>query len=177
MNAVSEAIRDLVAPVAMLSADGLICLALYNRLAAIMTRLRMFHKEQFEMHARLVDACATSQGLRISDPRVLRLGNLQEQCELIVRRARWLRNAVLTILLGIVGILASSLLLGLAYFWPWLSSVGMGSFVIGVTLTMAGIAQAMVELVTALAPLGLEHHAIDQLGDPMLVTDVMSDVV
>lgn len=164
MSAISETIRDLVAPLVMISADGLICLALYNRLAAVMTRLRLFHKEQFEVHARLAD-CAERHALRITDPLVLRLGSLQNQCELIVRRARWLRNALLTILLGIVGVLASSLFLGLAHFWSWLSPVGLAMFVIGITLTMAGVAQAFAELIASLAPLGLERQSMEQLAD------------
>lgn len=49
----TDIIHALVAPVVMISANGLICLALYNRLAAIVNRLRLFYREYFDTSTRL----------------------------------------------------------------------------------------------------------------------------
>ena len=48
-----EVIHTLVAPVVMISARGLICLALYNRLAVVGGRLRAYSREHFETQTRL----------------------------------------------------------------------------------------------------------------------------
>ena len=39
-----------VGPVIVISACGLLCLAFYNRLAAVVTRLRGFHRERLHEH-------------------------------------------------------------------------------------------------------------------------------
>src|SRR5436190_11594904 len=42
-----------VGPIIVISACGLLCLAFYNRLAAVVTRLRAFHREQFQVQETL----------------------------------------------------------------------------------------------------------------------------
>lgn len=46
-------IQLLVAPVVMISAAGLVCLALYNRLATIVGRIRAIHKEEIDTLSRM----------------------------------------------------------------------------------------------------------------------------
>ena len=43
-----EAVRFPGAPVVLISANGLICLALYNRLAVVVGRVRSFSRERFD---------------------------------------------------------------------------------------------------------------------------------
>src|SRR6476620_4889188 len=44
----SKVIAAGVGPIIVISACGLLCLAFYNRLAAVVTRLRSFHREQLQ---------------------------------------------------------------------------------------------------------------------------------
>lgn len=154
----SDTMRDLLAPVAMISANGLICLALYNRLTAIIGRLRLFHKERFEVQTALIDDLAREEQRHSTDVLLRHLESLERQCGLITRRARWLRNALLMMLLGTMGMLASSLVLGLTHLWPALDSFGLGLFVAGILCMLIGIGFALCELMSSLGSLLIESE-------------------
>ena len=53
-----------VVPVVVISACGLLCLAFYNRLAAVVTRLRAFHREQLERASRLLERAKAAVAVR-----------------------------------------------------------------------------------------------------------------
>lgn len=91
----------------MISASGLICLALYDRLAAITARLRLFFRERFDLDLRLL-AEGSSDGER-SEPEIRlreRLTVLDEQCQMILRRVRYVRSALILPISSVVGMLA-----------------------------------------------------------------------
>lgn len=161
----AETMRDLLAPVAMISANGLMCLALYNRLTAVITRLRMFDKERFDVHSSLVEYKANRHRLKVNDPLLVRLADLEHQCRLISRRARWLRDALLMMLAGVIGMLSSSLAIGLSHVWPELSSVGLVIFVTGIVCMMVGILFAVRELTVSLDPLHAESGTLTDLDE------------
>src|SRR5436853_6699264 len=78
-----------VVPIIVISACGLLCLAFYNRLAAIVTRLRAFHRE------RLAEQDALHRARSANPPDELHivrrqeiLGMLDVQTQAILRRAR-----------------------------------------------------------------------------------------
>ena len=48
-----QTIQSFVAPVVMISANGLLCLAFFNRMAAVVHRVREINRERFELAARL----------------------------------------------------------------------------------------------------------------------------
>ena len=91
----------ILAPVVMISACGLLCLALYNRLASIVSRARAFHHERFEVQMRLTrlagDPAQADAAAQLGD----RLGLLEYQVGQILARAARVRNA-LTCLLATV---------------------------------------------------------------------------
>ncbi len=161
----AETMRDLLAPVAMISANGLICLALYNRLTAVITRLRLFDKERFDVHSSLAEKKPNRQRLSASDPLLMRLADLEHQCKLIARRARWLRDALLMMLAGVIGMLSSSLAIGLSHIWPELSSVGLVIFVTGIICMMVGILLAVRELAVSLDPLHAESGTLLEMAE------------
>lgn len=161
----AETMRDLLAPVAMISANGLMCLALYNRLTAVITRLRMFDKERFDVHSSLVEYKENRQRLKVSDPLLVRLADLEHQCRLISRRARWLRDALLMMLAGVIGMLSSSLAIGLSHVWPELSSLGLVIFVTGIVCMMVGTLFAIRELAVSLDPLHAESGTLTDLDE------------
>lgn len=160
----AETMRDLLAPVAMISANGLLCLALYNRLTAVITRLRMFDKERFDVHATLLNDRTERPHSTASNPMLVRLTDLDEQCRLIARRARWLRDALLMLLIGVIGMLSSSLAIGLSQLWPSLSSVGLVIFVTGILCMIVGILFAVRELAISLDPLQVECTTLTDLA-------------
>jgi hypothetical protein len=169
MSMIAETIRDLVAPVVMISANGLICLALYNRLATMVTRLRLFHKERFDVHAALADAAHSLHLDRKSLQH--RAENLEEQCTAITRRARLVRNALAMMLLGVIGMLSCSLVLGLANLMSGLSMVGLTLFMGSIVCMMAGIGFALAELASSLDMLDVESQSLESLDQPDAVED------
>jgi hypothetical protein len=91
MTETVEIIHALAAPVVMISADGLICLALYNRLAAVVGRLRVFSRERFEAQTQLAGLAPKQDGPLAEGLRE-RLATLNGQHWGVLRRARLLNQ-------------------------------------------------------------------------------------
>src|SRR3954451_32322 len=81
-----------VGPIIVISACGLLCLAFYNRLAAVVTRLRSFHREQLHEQEALdrEQDSATSDDVALVRHREL-LGMLEVQARHVIKRAHWIR--------------------------------------------------------------------------------------
>lgn len=153
-------IQLLVAPVVMISACGLLGLALYNRLHAIVTRARAFHKERFDVETKLV-----AEG-GIPDPTVRehyrrRFESLEVQAEHVLRRAKLVRGALLAYLTVVLCMLASSLSLGLSLLAPAFAKVALALFLAGVVSAAAATLLSMKELLHALDPIALEYTAFE----------------
>ena len=91
-----------VVPVVVISACGLLCLAFYNRLSAMVTRLRGFHRERLE-HQGLLDrhgaAAASGPAAAQAAARHARLLDvLEQQTSHVARRARLIRSTLLCLL-------------------------------------------------------------------------------
>jgi len=153
-------IQTLVAPVVMISACGLLALAFYNRLAAIVGRARAFAHERYETRRQLRDG---------DDPDLAeRLNTLEEQVGLILRRARLIRAALYCLLVTVLLMLGCSLCLGMSLLVMYFQSIALFCFLAGVGAMMGGIVFAMLELRHALDPVAVEHatlRASDEPGD------------
>src|SRR5690349_12594242 len=115
----------------MISANGLICLALYNRLAAITSRLRVFYRERFDIDLRLVTATDGGAQPSAHEPILRqRLTALDQQCESVLRRAWHVRSALILLLVAVIGMLAITLMLGLLHLLPFLAPVALTTFVV-----------------------------------------------
>src|SRR5436309_1492183 len=98
-----------VVPVVIISACGLLCLAFYNRLAAIVSRLRTFQRERLHEQERV-----DQRGGEPSDVSRAFLDLLEEQTLRVTRRARLIRLTLLFLLLAISMLIGCSLMLGLS---------------------------------------------------------------
>lgn len=157
----AETIRELAIPVVMISANGLICLALYNRLAAITSRLRVFYRERFDIDLRLVAELGNGTGPTPHEPILRqRLMAVDQQCESALRRAWHVRSALILLLVAVIGMLAITLMLGLLQVLPILEPVALATFVVSVVLMIAGIGMAIGELVLYLEPIKAEGLAL-----------------
>ena len=146
MNA-ADSIRELTLPVVLISANGLICLALYNRLAAVTARIRAFCRERFEMQLRLTEMNA---GLHASAAMVgqlsQRLSVLDQQRASLVARAYQLRNALVLMLGGVIGFLTTSLLIGVTERWSLPAGLPLAAFAAATLSIIASIVIAICEL-------------------------------
>ena len=162
----SKVISAGVGPIIVISACGLLCLAFYNRLAAVVTRLRSFDRERLHEQEALArqSASATPDEVALVRHREL-LGMLETQTRHVIRRARMIRKTLGCLLLTIACLAICSLCLGLSTIVSWLIYPAAGLFVIGLLLLVVGVIFAMIEMKFALDPVELENRFVRDVGE------------
>ncbi|NLX97974.1 MAG: DUF2721 domain-containing protein [Rhodopirellula sp.] len=158
-----KTIESFVAPVVMISANGLLCLAFYNRLAAIVHRVRTINKERFDLFSRLSAVAGQPRSSPESAHLEHRLEVLDELGHQLFGRVRLIRDSLVCLLITVLLMLLCSLVLGIAPLipnWAWLAPT---LFVAGVAVMMLGVARAIQELWMALSPLSFEHDMLERL--------------
>jgi len=149
-----------VVPVVIISACGLLSLAFYGRLAAVVSRLRGFQREMLEEQQKL----AHTGG--VEEARLLEL--LSVQTQQVTRRARLIRNALMFFLLAVAVLILSSLALLASWFLHRVAFVAAALFVVGLLAMLGGIICAMVELRGALEPVELETRFVSNAVEPAI---------
>jgi hypothetical protein len=153
-----------VVPVVMISACGLLCLAFYNRLTAVLARIRAFQAESLHEHEELLQGGSEGETQR----RVRRLTRatvemLRRQLDQLLARARLIRNTLAALLCAIGCLVAASLGAGAAVFWPAsLYAAGL-SFLAGLGCMLAGVGCALLELRMTLAPVEVGQEFVERL--------------
>ena len=159
-----ETIESFVAPVVMISANGLLCLALYNRLAAIVSRTRTINKERFDQLARLA---VTPPAVAVEAEHLRRrAAMLDEMGHQLFDRVRMLRDSLICLLLSVLVMLGCSLALGLAPMSRVCGPIALVLFVSGAAVMFWGIVLAIQELRVSLDPLTYEHAEIERWLHP-----------
>lgn len=157
-------VQSLIAPVVMISACGLLCLALYNRLAAIVNRARIFNKERHDLQIKL-----SMLGEQAPEPVEVpemrrRLGLLDAQAGQILMRGKMIRASLVALLATILCMLGCSMALGLSAI-PVLADsavwLALGFFVAGVASMAWSVWLAIKELGRALDPVAIEWREYD----------------
>lgn len=141
-----------VTPVVLISACGLVTLALYNRLGAILSHLRAFHQQKLGL---LEDPHPDQTGL---------LDMLDAQIVAVTRKGRLVQSGLRCLLAAVAALLVCSLLAGASVVWPGVGVVALGTGVLGVGLFLAGLGWAMRELTLSLSPLEEETAYLDALA-------------
>jgi hypothetical protein len=157
-----ETIQTFVAPVVMISANGLLCLAFYNRLSAILNRSRTINKERFDLVLRL--AAMEEESWRSAEAGHVRhrIEILDELGHQLFARARLIRQTLIFLLVSVLCMLGCSLALGLAPLAAGPAVVALSLFVAGAVAMMFGVVTAIVELRVTLEPLLFEHERMEQ---------------
>jgi hypothetical protein len=156
-------------PVAIISASALLCLAFYNRLASVVSRLRGFQRERLQEY----EAYAQHKRSGREDASSLRhhrqmIKMLHVQTTRVYRRARLIRAALLCLLAAIGLLTLCSLSTGLGMLAPtWSAGAGLaaeGFFLAGMLLLLAGALFGFAEIWGSLEPVHLETQVVTQLG-------------
>jgi Flp pilus assembly protein TadB len=150
-----------VGPVVIISACGLLCLAFYNRLAAIVSRLRGFQRERLreqELLSHPQDATAQE-----SARRERLLDHLETQTLHVGRRAKLIRQTLVFLLLAISTLICCCVVLGLSILLPQVIFLAVVLFILGLLLMLGGIISALMELQAALQPAELESRFVTQV--------------
>jgi len=149
-----------VLPVVIISACGLLSLAFYGRLAAVVSRLRGFQREMLEAQEKLEKTGA------VEEVRLLEV--LRTQTQQVTRRARLIRAALLFFLTAVALLIICSLALAFSWFVRTLTFLAAVFFVLGLCSMLGGIIAAMMELRGALQPVELEARFVSRAVGPSI---------
>jgi len=149
-----------VVPVVIISACGLLSLALYGRLAALVARLRAFQREML----RVQDEWAR-EGLQ--DQKQL-LEVLRTQVVRVTERARLIRLALVLLLSAVALLIICSLTLAMSWFFPSATLFAAALFVVGLLSMLFGVISAMLELRDSLEQVEFEGRYVFQTLQPTL---------
>ena len=150
-----------VVPVVIISACGLLCLAFYNRLAAIVSRLRGFQRERLH-EQELLNHAGSEEGPEHARRRRF-LEHLETQTGRVVRRAKLIRLTLLFLLLTITLLIGCCMALGLSVLVPHTVFIAIALFMCGLLTMLSGMIAAMMELKAALQPAELESRFVSDM--------------
>jgi hypothetical protein len=142
-------------PVVIISACGLLSLAFYGRLAAVVARLRSFQREMLEEQEKIHQSVGAEHLEQHRLVEMLRIQTLQ-----VTRRARLIRMALLFFLVAVALLIACSLALAFSWFAREAAFLAAILFVFGLLSMLAGVVAAMLELRGALQPVELEARFV-----------------
>lgn len=150
---VSRLLAVSVTPVVLISACGLITLALYNRLATILARLRSYHQLQIELLKGLADEEAEFAKSQLNAVR-LQVGQIK--C-----KARMIQKGLYCLLSSVIAFLGCSMFAAVSIWNDRFGAVAVAMHLVGLLLFVSGIAWAMRELRMSISPLDEEHAFIE----------------
>jgi len=147
-----------VVPVVIISACGLLSLAFYGRLAALVARLRTFQREMLREQEKWAREGLAEQQLLIE---VLRTQILR-----VTERARLIRLALAFFLFTVGLLIVCSLTLTLSWFFPSVTLLAAGFFVLALLAMLGGVVAAMLELRDSLEQVEFEGRFVIQAVEP-----------
>lgn len=159
----AEIIPSAVVPVVIISACGLLCLTFYNRLAFIVTRLRSLQRERLSEYKELFRLEDEKKGKLQRQETEHFLHFLEHQTADVLKRALYLRNCLLCLILAIFSLVLTSLSIGLSLFYPSLDGIVLIFFVLGLFLLLYGLYFAVKEIMISLQPIKLESEFVQRL--------------
>jgi len=112
-----------ITPVVLISACGLTTLALYNRLNAILARIRAFHQEK-------IDLLKIADKLDYDDQTIL-LEMLDSQITKVTVKAKTIQKSLYSLLSAISAFLVCSLLGAASVLHAWVGMLALGMHVFG----------------------------------------------
>lgn len=139
-----------VTPVVLISACGLIILALYNRLSAILGRIRAFHQQKIELFE--------SRGRKSTRDSHVLLELINSQIVKVTVKAKMIQKGLFCLLAACLAFLSCSFFSGVSAFHEDLAIVAVIAHLFGLILFACGLGWAIRELVHSLAPLEEESE-------------------
>lgn len=159
----SAIISSAVVPVVIISACGLLCLTFYNRLAFVVTRLRALQRERISEYKELFKLEAEHRGKLQQQEAEHFLHFLEQQTAEVLKRARYLRNTLLFLILSIIALIITSFFIAFSLYFPFLD-LGVGFFfVVGLILLLCGLFYAIKEIRVSLMPVQMESAFVQRL--------------
>ena len=158
-----------VTPVVLVSACGLVTLALYSRFGVILARIRAFHQQKIELLENLHQH-------EVNEQQML-LNMLNSQIVGVTIKARAIQKGLYCMLAAIAAFLLCSLFAGATVLHEWIGMVALAMGILGISLFLVGLGWAIRELTLSLTPLEEEadylkiltaHHLAKSQGEKKL---------
>lgn len=132
-------------PVVLVSACGLVTLALYNRLGAILARIRAFHQQKILLLENLNEH-------EVGEQQML-LNLLDSQVAGVTVKATLIQKSLYCLLAANTAFLLCSMFAGATVLHESVGMVALGMGFLGLSLFLVGLMWAMRELAISLTPL------------------------
>jgi hypothetical protein len=136
MGDMRQLFQAFVAPAIFVSAEGLLLLSLNVRLMGIVSRFRQYLHEKHN--------AARAGRLAESEAYASQIASIEKRAEMI-------RRAFVLTLYGLIGTIATCLLLGGGLYWPWAQEAAAVVFVLSILGLMAGMVYYVREVRVALS--------------------------
>ncbi len=164
-----EAIQPFLAPAVMFSAGGLLCIAQFARLNAIIALVRTFNRERLSALQEADRAEPERRELLLQ-----RAQGLEHQAGRVLAHAVIVRNALRFLVGGILLMVLCSLTIGASLVFAPLGVAALALFVLGLASTFAGLCLVLTELRVSLESIEFEHDNLKRLrrGEGLLPPDL-----
>lgn len=153
-----ELIQPFLAPAILISAGGMLCLAQFGRFTAILSRVRDFNHERLTLIEKLQTATEPDRGLIEQRTR-----ELERQARVVMSHGRTVRNALRSLVAGLLAMVTCSLAIGGASLVPLLGHLALGIFVLGLLFFFAGLCLVLSELKVSMSEIEFEHENLARL--------------
>lgn len=159
----SSLIASAVVPVVIISACGLLCLAFYNRLAAILTRLRTLQRERFLEYKELFRLETEKKSTLTRHEIEQYLHFLESQTAEVIKKADYIRKCLISLVSAIASLVLCSLSIGVSLFFSAGDWAVLIFFVLGLVLMLIGLFFAFLEVRVSLNPIQMESAFLQKL--------------
>lgn len=165
-------ITSSVVPVVIISACGLLCLAFYNRLAFVVTRLRSLQRERLAEYKEIFHLEEKHRGELARQEAEQFLHFLEDQTVEVLKRARYLQKCIFGLIFSIFSLVLTSFLIGLSVPFPILDAGVLFFYVLGLLSLLYGLVYAVMEIHIALNPIQMESGFVQKLIKSELQRDI-----
>jgi len=153
-------VQQLVPPVVIISACGLLCLAQFARYSGIISRLRSLHHERFTGLTKLPSLSGHEYELMNN-----RCEHIEVQTHRILELAKLIQKALLLLVMAVICMIVSSLMIGLGHIWPTVGQYGsVAAFITGLLCMLTSMLFVLAELWASLRIVSDEHEHIETIG-------------
>jgi hypothetical protein len=132
----TKIIGGILTPAIMISCCGLLLLSLQNKYGRIIDRIRQFNAEKRAFLA---------QGT-LSHVDKIRLGSIEKQLGILVTRGKYQKNATLSLYLGVIFFVLTSLGIALSLKIPAITVIAVLTFGVGMLVVLIGTIIAALEI-------------------------------
>jgi len=151
---VTRIIGGVITPAVMVSCCGLLLLSLQNKYGRIIDRIRQFNTEKRTLLTKEV----------LTDIDMTRLASIKKQLEILVRRGRYQKNATLSLYIGVIMFVMTSIIIALSLGISTIVMLAILTFSLGMLLVLVGAIFAALEIRISYKTTLMEIQIEEKLG-------------